>query len=922
MLTISNPLSAAQAESYHKQEFANAESNYYSEGDRIIGEWHGKLANQWGLRTEVKGEQFSRLANGQHPATGEQLVRHKTAREYLNEKGETIRTMEHRAGWDATFSAPKSVSLTALVGGDDDVRQAHRESVKLALDELEKYVQARLGGSYPPETTAKWVAACFEHDSARPVNGYAAPQLHTHVVFFNITETDKGETRALQPRELYRSQQYGTAIYRSELALRLRELGYDIEQGKSCQPEIKGYSKEYLEASSPRSQQIKEHLEQQGFIGAAAAQIAAHQTRDNKSTSITHEQMQDKHRELAAQFGNPPEQVVREARSGEVEEQKSEQKHQRIESALTYSREKNTERQAVVDERDLICDSLRRSMGYASFAAVRDRFENRISSGDLVEKETKSPGRAFTTDQMIAYERDTIAIMRAGQNQCEPLVTSETWREVEQNHSHLSASQRTAVEQVLSNQDKITGIEGVAGAGKTTSLRAIREAAERGGYDVIGLAPTSRAANKLAESGIESHTLQRHLIRNKAPNDGQKRFFVIDESSLASTKQINEFFHRLQVPDRVLLVGDTRQHEAVEAGRPYKQLQEAGMDTAQLGEIVRQKDPTLKEAVEQLARGDVYGGIASLHQQGRVHEIANSQERFSAIAREYSRSPEGTLVISPDNESRHELNSLIRRELQNRGDVSKSEHELRVLESRQELTGADRQWAGQYEAGDVLRYSRGSRTIGIGAGDYARVTGVDPKENHITIERENGSLQTYDPRRLSGVSVHREANREFSKGDRVQFTAPSRELHVANRDLGSVEQVNSKGDFRIRMDSGREIRFNIRQHPHLDHGYAVTSHSSQGQTAQRVLIHVDTEKSELLVNNRFAYVSVSRAQHDAHIYTNNGSDLSRSLSREIAQRTATELEQQPTVPKTELDSARGVRPPEEEQGQSLGIGLA
>src|SRR5215469_2842185 len=275
MLTISKPLSAAQAESYHKEEFANAESNYYSEGDRIIGEWHGKLADKWGLGTEVKGEQFSRLANGQHPVTGKQLVRHKTAREYGNEKGDTIRTMEHRAGWDATFSAPKSVSLTALVGGDDDVRQAHRESVKLALDELEKYVQARLGGNHPPETTAKWVAACFEHDSARPVNGYAAPQLHTHVVFFNITETEKGETRALQPRELYRSQQYGTAIYRSELALRLRELGYDIEQGKSRQPEIKGYSKEYLEASSPRRQQIQEHLEQHGLFGARCLDRAA-----------------------------------------------------------------------------------------------------------------------------------------------------------------------------------------------------------------------------------------------------------------------------------------------------------------------------------------------------------------------------------------------------------------------------------------------------------------------------------------------------------------------------------------------------------------------------------------------------------------------------------------------------------------------
>ena len=679
------------------------------------------------------------------------------------------------------------------------------------------------------------------------------------------------------------------------------------------------YTHLYLGASSPRSQQIQAYLEQQGVKGAGAAQIAAHQTRDDKLPGFAHAEMQRMHKEMAERFGNQPEQVVRAAHSNEVE--RDVPSRQPLESALTYAQDKNLERHAVTDERDLMRDALKRSMGEAGFGEVRERFEKRIESGSLIEVEGKSPARAFTTEKMIEYERDNVSEMRKGQGQHSVLVNSETWRSVKENHTHLSASQRTAVEQTLATQDKIVGLEGVAGAGKTTSLTAIREATEREGYQVVGLAPTSRAAHKLAESGIESHTLQRELIRNEAPDNGQKRLFVIDESSLASTKQMNEFFHRLHTSDRVLLVGDTRQHEAVEAGRPYKQLQEAGMATAKLSEILRQKDPALKEAVEQLARGDVHGGIASLDQQGRVHEIVNPQERLNSIAHEYSRRPEGTLVISPDNESRRELNSLIHRELQNRGDVSQDEHKLRVLESRQEMTGADRQWAAQYEPGDVLRYSRGSKTEGIKPGEYARVIGVDAKENRLTIEREAGTLQTYDPRRLSGVSVHREAERELSNGDRVQFTAPSKDLQVANRDLGTVEHVNSNGDLRIRMDSGQQVRFNVREHPHLDYGYAVTSHSSQGQTADRVLIHVDTEKSELLVNNRFAYVSVSRAQHDAHIYTNDGSKLSRSLGRDSSQRTATEVEQEPAALKVEPVSQRGGRPSEEEQDHSLGIGL-
>ena len=189
MLTISRPLSAGQAHRYHAEEFQNARDNYYTDGDRIRGEWHGQLAATWGLHGEVREEHFRRLADGQHPINGKQIVRHQTAHAYTNERGETGTTMAHRAGWDATFSAPKSVSLTALVGGDERVRDAHQESVTAALDEIERYIQARLGGDRPAETTSRWVAARFDHDSARPVDGYAAPQLHTHVVLFNLTET-------------------------------------------------------------------------------------------------------------------------------------------------------------------------------------------------------------------------------------------------------------------------------------------------------------------------------------------------------------------------------------------------------------------------------------------------------------------------------------------------------------------------------------------------------------------------------------------------------------------------------------------------------------------------------------------------------------------------------------------------------------
>jgi ATP-dependent exoDNAse (exonuclease V) alpha subunit len=242
-------------------------------------------------------------------------------------------------------------------------------------------------------------------------------------------------------------------------------------------------------------------------------------------------------------------------------------------------------------------------------------------------------------------------------------------------------------------------------------------------------------------------TLQRHLARGEQPDPGQKRFYVLDESSLASTRQIHEFFERLRPNDRVLLVGDRRQHEGVDAGRPFAQLQDAGMKTVTLEEIVRQKDPELKRVVEQLARGKVQDAIQNLARQGRVHQICGHDERIAAIAKEYAKQPTNTLVVSPDNRSRTEINERIHAELQGRGMVAKKEHDIRVLVPRQDLTGADRTWAARYDIKDVLRYSRASKETGIAKGAYAHVKGIDTASNRLTVTLPDGAERTYDPRR-------------------------------------------------------------------------------------------------------------------------------------------------------------------------------
>jgi ATP-dependent exoDNAse (exonuclease V) alpha subunit len=531
-------------------------------------------------------------------------------------------------------------------------------------------------------------------------------------------------------------------------------------------------------------------------------------------------------------------------------------------------------------------------MGDVTYSEVHANLNARLSAGEfqLVEHHGNSPARQFTTAKIIAAEHEILRAVSEGRNQVPPALSRSQAIAVADQHPHLNRAQKSVVEDVLSSRDRIQGIQGYAGTGKTTTLSVIRTAAESQGYMVEGLAPTSRAARQLAEVGVETGTLQGFLARwtNRETSE-KKHFYFVDESSLASTNHIRDFLNRLGSQDRVLLIGDIRQHQGVEAGRPFEQLQQAGMRTAHLDEIVRQKDPALKSAVESLAKGDVSGALESLHKQGRIREIPEDEERIRAIARSYVESPERTLIVSPDNASRRELNIAVREELKAKGALAPEDHQFRVLIQRQEMTGAERRWAIGYETGDVVRYARGSKAEGIEAGTYGIIVGVNTAANLLSVEQPSGSVVTYDPRRLTGVSVYREVMHEFSVGDKIQFTAPDKSLGVANRDLAIVESISPDGHISARLDNGRHIEFDAAAHRHFDHGYAVTSHSAQGLTAERVLINADTAVHPDLLNSRFGYVAISRGSHEARVFTDSAAKITMQLGTQTTKTSALEI---------------------------------
>ncbi len=903
MMTISNALSAGQAENYYQQDYMSKAENYYSEKGEVSGQWYGRLAEEWELTGEVTSEQYARLVAGQDPHTGEQLIRSVPSRETVNNFGEEFTTSEHRAGWDATFSAPKSVSLVALVGDDERVRAAHRESVEKALEEFERFVQARGGGNKPAITTGKMIAAQFEHTAARPDHetGYAAPQLHTHVVIMNMTKTEDGQIRSLQPLELFRSQQYATAIYRTHLAEKLQSLGYQIEvDAETGAPQIKGFSKEYLQEASPRrlevrkeAEAMKERLEREGATvkeGAALNQAAARNNR--KSKRYNHSEMRERALEMDARYGNEATNAVAQARERNVPRLSQDQITKRAREAVTFARDNATEREAVTDMRKVMADALRRNLGLTTYEAVATELHSRVFRGEFVEIIRERKPREATTQRMLEMEKSNIQTMLDGQGRHDPIVTNNARQTVdaiaEKDKVRLNDNQRTAVEQILTSTDQIIGLQGGAGTGKTTALSVLREAAEKEGYEVRGFAPTTRATKQLAESGIQSETLQKFIRRRQEAPANHNRLFVVDESSLASTRNLHKFFARLEATDKVLLVGDSRQHQAVEAGTPFEQFQKHGMATFKLSEIVRQRKPELRQTVEKLSAREMREAIDSLQQQGRIIEIAKTTDRLKTIASAYCETPDSTLVVSPRNRERVQLNSIIHRELQRNGKVSRDDHQMTIYVNRQDMTGTERTFANAYVPGeDIIRYNRASKVYGVEIGEYALVTAKNHQENEITVHFENGRELTYNPTRLSGVSVYREAEREFAEGDRIQFRAPFTEKRVANGELATIAKIGDE-EITVKLDGGREISFDKDHFRHIDHGYAVTSHSSQGTTVDRVLINADTSESRVLLNDRMGYVAVSRAREDAIIYTNSTEELRGALDRRVDKEMALE----------------------------------
>jgi conjugative relaxase-like TrwC/TraI family protein len=881
MLVMSKgALSAAQAETYYEEKYS--QDDYYSEQHRVVGQWFGRGAEELGLSGEIASEHFRAVLRGIHPGTGNVLVQKANGYD------------DRRAGWDATFNAPKSVSIQALGGGDERLIEAHRHAVSRALEELEQYALSRRHGGSEWVVSSNVVAARFDHIAARPAagadDGYGPdPHLHTHVVIANMTRRPDRAWRGLDPVEIYRSQSFASAVYRSELAREAQALGYRIRvAGGDGRWELEGYTREHVIAFSRRRQDIEQALSKGGLAGAAAAQNIAHRTRLTKDHR-DEQSLRAEWRSRAREYGIQVDQYLSQSRlRGPVQRASS----AKIQEALQYSIDENGEREAVIDRRALETKALQHAMGRADLDQIRrqshviEQHGQLIAVGDAVS----SPQGAYTTLEMIALERDNLELMRAGKGRAAGIGSADEvrqWASVRQLHTDQTA----VAELTLTATDWLTAIEGRAGATKTSTVGAIREFAEERGYTVRGFAPTTRAVKALSEAGIPARTVASLLESRSAPAN-ERELWIVDESSLLPTRQVNRLLHKAteQGVGRVVFVGDQRQHHAIEAGRPVFQMQQAGMTVARLDTIRRQRDPKLREAVTHAARGEIAESLAILERRGDIREIADVAQRRKAIAQDYVAAHEAgqrVLAVSPANEERRELNKAIRATLIARGHVDAHGNEQTILANRN-LSGVQRALAYNYQLGDVIRFTRGSKQFAIPKGSYGRVEAIDRDSNVLTVNTLGGRPIEYNPCRLFGVEVFREEQRVLSRGDRIQFRAPDRALGVANGDFATIKAFDAHRGV-LSLDNGKELSVASNRLSHIDHGYASTSHSAQGATVDRVIVDIDTHLSPELVNRKQFYVSISRARNSLAIYTNDRRGLGHTVNRGREKSMALEL---------------------------------
>ena len=920
MISMNNVGSAGQALHYFSAD------NYYTQDEGLEhSEWFGKGAEHLGLSGKIDRQAFFEVLNGK--VEGQELGK------WVKNEETGEKEREHRPGTDMTFSAPKSVSLMAEVYGKREVREAHEAAVKKALSHIETELartRQTVDGKTEAVQTGNVTVAMFRHNTSRDLD----PQTHTHAVIMNATKREDGQWRSLTNEEIYNAQRVIGAIYTSELADRLQALGYDIRRtDEKGNFEIAGITREQIEHFSRRRAEIEAALKAKGVdIDDASAQQkedATLKTRARK-VDVDHEALIGSWKERAKEIGIDFDAIqaradAQRAQGGVIRADKLTGRE-----AMSFAAAHLIEREAVVSKNDLMAAAIEHGAGRVSASEVKRAFDKLEKDGDLVAL----PDGNYTTKKMLGSEMWALDQVRAQKGQTpkmmEPEAVAARIAQAEGRQGFkYSEGQKEAISKVLTTEDRYVAVQGLAGTGKTTMLKGVREMAQEQGYTVRGMAPTGAASKVLArETGIATDTVSMFQIKERqlqkdiefakqyAPDFQRKaEVWIVDESSFLSQRQKAQLDHMAEKAGaKVVYLGDTLQLQGVEAGKPFELAQRDGMETAYMTEINRQKTADLKQAVDIITGRDNLGEGQRLTQvelannarafeymdkAGMIREIPEKSEDdkgrlVAAVVQDILKldkaERERTIVITAYNEDRRAINAGVREGLKEQGELSRSE-DTREIYTSKGWTRAMQKEAQYYKAGDVVRFGRDYQQIDAKKGEYMRVSAVDAPNGTVVLQKEDGSVIAWQPKKHNKIEVYDRDTRELAKGDLIRITRNEGEFKN-----GEVARVTAVAGDKVTLElkQGKDVslhQVDLSRNKHWDHAYAQTVHASQGATQHRAIFHIrapqteSEKKQERALENmakvfgdRSFYVGATRASHELRIYTNDKAVAAKAVA--------------------------------------------
>ncbi|ACB74481.1 MobF family relaxase [Opitutus terrae] len=842
-------------------------NDYWTEGEKEVqGEWIGHGATLLGLEGGVQEKPFEALRRNRDPRTGKRL----TARE------DTQRV----AFFDVQLSAPKDVSVLAMLGNDERIDAAFREAVKIALEEMERFaaVRERRGDARASEAfrlTGNFAGALFFHNTSRDLD----PQLHAHAVFANATwDAERGGWYALQPAEMLRASGYLRQVLYRELAARLRGLGYEPYDMNANGFSIRGveHLRERFSKRTRRVQQLADEFAQKKGRRPTNSElrILVRESRADKLTNVSTAEVRARQRaELSGEEAQALAGLVTAARGRAPRRQWSQgQTLAVLEAALRHV----YERSSVVREGEILNAALDLHPDFYRWRELRQALEQHP---EAIRRDGEMSLRPIRLEEAATVRR-----VMEGRNTRFPLGTASHLPE------RLTRGQLAAARALLASKDFVSVLIGDAGTGKTTVLSAI-EAAHRqaGGQPFLPLAPTTRAREALVSAGFEhADTVQRFLVSEVLQAQSARRVVLVDEAGLLSTQQLDGLTRLAgEQRARLLLVGDTKQHYSVQRGDALRNvIKHSGVPVVRLSEVLRQRGETDRQFSRMLASGEVMEAFHYAARRGLIRELGDDEALFTQAAEHYASNLAQrveTLVVIPFWDEIERFNVHARAALRRRGLLGEVEVVREAVKpvgwSEEQKTHWD-----QYRIGDRLLFVRDTRFFKRGTA--AEVTAILPDGLQVTGAK--GRFAKITRKQRGTFDVGRPQMLPVAVGDRLLIRGREDDQEFANGDFKDVAQVDPVKN-EILLTDGTKLPAEFRA---WTYGHALTSYRSQGSTAEESLLVLGEVAERALMRRQF-YVGNTRYRGAHRIYVSHReailnrlahSDSGRELATEFIQR--------------------------------------